>query len=282
MAALDPFPVLLHCDARTPSTVFREMTADLPGRVTVMPRHETPWGLWGAVEAELEGYRLALHATDAGHVALLSGADYPLVSSGVIADVLRSMEGRSLTYARPMPVPEWGRDGGRWRLRFRFTAWNRHMVWVPVPRRMPQGVVPAGGSSLKLLARSHVAALLRAVEERPDLVRRWRHTWTPDETFIPSLLHTPAFVPRWTEERVRGSAWVIRWVGRRPQSPPWLTMDDLDELRQELSRPSDGVVKLFARKFSTDRSTPVLEVIDREFRSSGLVPAGWPMTSSPQ
>jgi hypothetical protein len=140
------------------------------------------------------------------------------------------------------------------------------MLVLPVPRRLPSNLVLAGGSQSKILARHHVAALVRAVERRPDLVRRWRHTWIPDETFVYSLLHTPDLVPHWEEERVRASAWVIPWPDASVKSPPWLTAADLDVLRRACEDPRSGPLRLFARKFATDVDTAVLDELDRSFR----------------
>ncbi|PWW21802.1 core-2/I-Branching enzyme [Geodermatophilus normandii] len=270
--ALDPFPVFLHVDSRTSPAAFDAMTTGLPDRVTLLPRRPTPWARWGAVSAELDGYRAALAATDASHVALLTGSDYPLRSTAGISDVLSGLAGRSIVWSRRLPIPEWGHGGGSWRVRFRFSAWRKHLLWLPVPRRLPHGVVLAGGSPLKVLAREHAAALLAAVDARPDLVRRWRSTWAPDETFVHSLLHTPSMVPGYEERSLRGPAWVIRWDGSPRKSPPWLTSADLPVLRRERDEPEDGVPKLFARKFSSDVDPDVLDHIDRAFRQ----PAGEP------
>ncbi|SFF51230.1 beta-1,6-N-acetylglucosaminyltransferase [Blastococcus tunisiensis] len=269
VAALDPFPVFLHCDARTPGDVYDRMTASLPDRVTLLPRRSTPWGGWGAVEAELDGYRAALAATDATHVALLSGSDYPLMASAAIAGTLAGLPGRSIAWSRPMPVPEWGLGGGLGRLRYRFAPWRKRTLVLPLPRRLPRGVVPAGGSQSKVLARSHAAAVLRVLDGRPDLVRRWRRTWIPDETFVYSVLHTPALVPGWERERIRAGAWVIHWAERGPaKSPAWLTVDDLDMLRRVCADPPDGAAKFFARKFGTAVDTAVLDEIDASFRGA--------------
>src|SRR3954454_16524877 len=72
VTALAPFPVFLHCDARTPDDVFARMTTDLPDRVRLMPRRRTAWARWENVAAELDGYRAALVDTDASHVAVLT------------------------------------------------------------------------------------------------------------------------------------------------------------------------------------------------------------------
>ncbi|WFR66460.1 hypothetical protein P9139_16845 [Curtobacterium flaccumfaciens] len=101
MGALAPFPVLLHCDAGTPDDVFAAMTADLPGRVQVLPRMRTGWAKWENVAAEVAGYRAALASTDAGHVAVLTGSDYPLASADEIAGLLAAnRDDRSSTSTR--------------------------------------------------------------------------------------------------------------------------------------------------------------------------------------
>jgi Core-2/I-Branching enzyme len=274
VSALDPFPVFLHCDARTAQPVFDEMTDRLPDRVTVLPRRRTPWGSWGNVAAELDGYRAALRGSDATHVAVLSGSDYPLASAEEITGYLDARRGRSIGWCFPLPKEGWA-GGGYWRLRYRFAAWRKHMLALPVPRPLPRGVVLAGGSQWKILARPHVEALLRAVDQRPDLVRRWRRTWIPDETFVYSILHTPDLVPGWRDEHVNSDPWVIHWSDGERRSPAWLTSADLDVLGIRRSGDSGRGPALFARKFATSVDTEVLDRIDRSFRGSpSLGPVG--------
>lgn len=267
--ALDPFPVFLHCDVRTPDDVFERMTAGLPARVTVLPRRRTAWARWENVAAELDGYRAALATTGASHVAVLTGTDYPLMSTAEMVEHLQQLPGRSVTESQPLPMPQWGRDGGYWRLRFRFAAWRKRMLLLPLPRRLPRGVAFAGGSQLKVLAREDAAAVLRAVDDRPELVRFWRSTWIPDETFVYSVLHTPELVPDFERRRLTGNAWFIRWGETRRKSPPWLTSADLPVLRQVRADPRGGVPTFFARKFSSSVDPTVVDEIDQTLRVPG-------------
>jgi hypothetical protein len=269
VAALDPFPVFLHCDARTLQATFVQMTHDLPARVTVLPRRPTPWGSWGAVLAEVDGYRASLATTSASHVALLTGSDYPLASSAAVLDRLAGLPGRSITESHPLPLPQWGHGGGLWRLRYRFRPWGKHMLVLPVPRRLPRDIVPAGGSQLKVLARPDAAAVVGTVDTRPDLTRFWRRTWIPDETFVHSVLHTPALAPGFADRQVPGMAWFIRWDGAPRKSPPWLTRADLPELRRVRTAEPQGTPILFARKFSSTADPAVLDEIDRTLRGDG-------------
>lgn len=269
--ALDPFPVFLHCDSRTPERVFEAMTRDLPARCTVLPRIATGWARWENVAAELAGYRAALAATDTTHVGLFTGTDYPIVSTAHVSAFLEDHRGRSIARYRLLPIPDWGRGGGRPRLRYRHRAVRKHMIRIPVPRRLPAGIVPAGGAQMKILAREHAAALLRFVDTRPDVVDFWRSTWIADETFVGSVLHSPGVVPDWAAENTSRDLWWQGWDGSPSKSPPFLDMSHLDWLhaaRAGTVEGGDGMPKLFARKFATLTSGELLDTVDRTLRAT--------------
>jgi hypothetical protein len=272
--ALEPFPIFLHVDARTPDTTFAAMTADLPSRCTVLKRTSTAWAQWGIVEAELEGYRAALQSTDATHFALFSGSDYPLASAKGIVDFLEKHVGVSFANVHELPYAQWGRSGGLARLRYRHWSIGKRMLRLPIPRRLPRGIVLTGGTQSKVLAREHARAVVEVAAGHPELVRFWRRTWVPDETFVYSMLNTPRFVPGWKTEVVPANLWWIGWDGRRRKSPPWLGIVHRDFLLSR-ARPIDGQIPvLFGRKFSTQLSTPVLDAIDAHFslRPNSLSP----------
>ena len=285
VAALDPFPVFLHCDVSTPDDVFAAMTADLPERCVVLPRIRTGWARWENVSAELEGYRAALESTDATHFALLSGADYPVASSAEIASTLQQYLGRTLAMFNEMPYPEWGRSGGLSRLRYRHWAFRKHMLRLPIPRRLPRGVALTGGSQMKVISREHAQAVVAAADNHPDLVKFWKRSWVPDETFVPSILSTPAFVPGWKNEHLRYTPWMIMWDDYGQKSPPWLGMQHLETLAQWRVASDSEIGVLFARKFSTEYSTELLDVIDAVYRQppvvEGVIEAATPDDARP-
>ncbi|WP_423919445.1 beta-1,6-N-acetylglucosaminyltransferase [Frigoribacterium sp. 2-23] len=266
--ALDPFPVFVHCDARTPDEVYDAMADGLPARARMMSRLRTGWARFENVEAEIEGYRLALETTDVTHVALLTGSDYPIASSVEIAELLAEHVGESFAYLHALPHPEW-RAGGYGRLRYRHWAWNKRMLRLPVPRRLPTGVVFAGGSQLKVLARHHAQAVVDAYDQNPDLVAFWRRSWVADETFVASILKTPRFVPHWEDELVTTSLWFIGWDGRRRKSPPWLTTEAVPALLTRRTDPRIPTDHVFARKFTTGTTDDVLDVLDDRFALRG-------------
>ncbi|SDT19605.1 Core-2/I-Branching enzyme [Friedmanniella luteola] len=265
VAALDPFPVFLHCDISAPEAVFAEMTSDLPARCRVLPRMRTGWARWENVAAELEGYRAAL-ATEATHVAVLTGSDYPLASTDEIDALLARHPGRSFARYHPLPYDQWGRSGGMDRLRYRHWVRGKRMLRLPVPRRLPRGLTFAGGSQLKVLAREHAAAVLEVADRRADLVRFFRRSWIADESFVGTVLSTPSLVPGWDREHVASWLWYIGWDGSRRKSPPWLGREDWPALERHARSSEGGVHPVFARKFSSDQDTGVLDLIDRELR----------------
>jgi hypothetical protein len=268
VAALDPYPVFLHCDVRASDEVFAEMTRDLPERCVVLERMATGWAKWENVAAEVAGYRAALAATDATHIAVLTGSDYPIASTAEIDAVLTAHTGRSLALYMPLPYAEWGPSGGLSRLRYRHWAYRKHMLRLPIPRQLPADITFAGGSQLKVLARDHARAVVDVFDSQPDLVRFFRRSWVADETFVGSVLNTARFVPDWDDQHVSAGLWWIGWDGSRRKSPPWLTMEHLDTLLNRASSERHGVPYVFARKFSTDLSSELLDVIDVRLRGA--------------
>ena len=261
--ALDPFPVFLHCDSRTPDAVHRAMTTGLPRRVTLLDRIPTPWAGWNLVEAEVAGYRAVLATGHRGHIAVLSGNDYPLASTGVIASLLDRHADQSFGSFDVLPRAPWGRSGGMSRVRYRHWVWAKRMLRIPVPRRLPASIIPAGGSMLKVLTAAHADLVVHTMDARPELVRFWRRTWCPDETFVHTVL--ASFEPGWDRERASNDLWFIDWRSGG-KSPQWLDLAHLARLTDIQPKGIGAPVFLFARKFSTATSSELMDVIDSTLR----------------
>lgn len=262
VGALGGLPVFLHVDAGTPDDVHAEMTAGLPESVRLLPRVRCGWAGFGVVQAELAGYRAALAETDAEHILLMTGADYPLQPADRLVDRLAGLRRASWADVETLPIADWGPMRGYDRFVFRNRVEGRRRIWSPVPRRLPSGIRPAGGAQTKILARHHVTQLLSILDERPDLLRFFREAWAPDEVMLPSILTSPELGMDWPSSHVRGDhAWFIDWGQKPSPNPRWLDESDLPALRAARTRPSAPA--LFARKFSED-SHQVLDRIEDE------------------
>ena len=290
IAAIDDVPVFLHCDARTSRDVAGDMTRGLPTRVTVCDRIATRRASWSLVEAELAGLRRLIKASTARHIAVLSGMDYPLVSMQEIVDELGRWDGQSYFRNVRIPFPQWSTkahpDGGLWRLRHRFVTVKGQVVyWRGIPLRWPRRrdippeLEPRASSQWKIYARDHVRMLLDIVEARPDLVRFWRSTLVPDESFAASMLGSRVLFGSHAMPPCLAHPWFMSWppAGSHPR---WLESADFEDLSDaRWARPVDPVTvlggtgtytlshrRLFARKFSTDVDTGILDRIDDELR----------------
>lgn len=288
--SLHDVPIFLHCDAKTSEDQFSAMIARAPDRVHVCRRIPTSLASWSLVEAEVLGLRQAVSRTNASHIAVLSGSDYPLLSVPGLLEELQRWPGQSYFWNVPLPHRPWDTprhpDGGLWRLRRRFWTRDGQVVFArgvplrwPVPREVPPGVEPRAGSQWKIYARRHVIALLDIIDSRADLVRYWRSSLVPDETFVASVLGSealmgrPALAPCWLQP------WFTSWPGDA-QHPRWLVARDFDRLAAAAQGPSVGPAdaisqarhdagphrKLFARKFSTSTASHLLDRIDEELR----------------
>jgi hypothetical protein len=272
VAALDGVRIFLHCDAKSPREVHERMVVGSPERVTAVPRLSTYLASWSLVDAELLALRSAVNETAAQHIAVLSGSDYPLAPVETLVDRLaKDWADRSIIWNVPLPHREWDtrfhRDGGRWRLRYRFITRNGRVIYFkgaplrsPIPRRIPAGLEIRAGSQWKIYARRHAEALLRAVDDKPDLVRFWRSTLVPDETFAATMLASPTIVGSDAIAPSQFHPWFMVWPGDMPQHPRWLIDTDFDRLAEVANQAEP---KWFARKFSS-KPEALLDRIDRE------------------
>jgi hypothetical protein len=265
---LAPAPVFLHVDRGADPAVHRELAAGAAERdhVTLTPRSRSAWASWGQVEAALTGLRAA-HERGVSHAVIVSGQDYPLVPYSEIQAFCRRYEETSFMPSWPLPSPMWGPNGGMERLRHLHQPVRRRRFRIPIPRPLPRGLDPYAGASWFMLARPAIGDLLRFVDERPDVVRFYRHAWTPDEMFI----HTALLNSATSGEIVNENLWFVTWTPNA-KHPKVLDAGDAPALLKAAGRPSstggESRVKLFARKFDTDADAGILDVLDQR-----LVPA---------
>ncbi len=261
-----PAPVLLHIDSATSRTTYRWMVTGLPEQVRLLPRRRSRWGGFGQVLAELDGLAAAA-ALDVDHVAVLTGQDFPLVAAGHIGAFSAAHTGRSFFATFPVPTPFWERGGGLRRFRHYNLALGRpfpvRRLRVPARRSPPAGVALRGGSPYHLLAADHVRAVLAYCNARPDVLRFWRTVWAPDESFLPSVLHS--CVP--AQEIINENLWFIDWPAAGGAHPRVLDLSDAPALADAVTSGADtggrARTKLFARKLDSTTSADLLAVLRR-------------------
>lgn len=260
--SLGDAPTFLHVDDAARGDVFDALASGAHRRDTVrlLPRRRTGWAGWGIPEATLSGLGAA-HAHGARHAVVLSGQDYPLVPPDAIQAFSQHNPERSFVSTWELPTPMWGRRGGMERVRYWHQPIRGRRFRLPIPRRLPSGITPFGGSAWSMLSRRAIEDLNRFTSHRPDVVRFYRHTWIPDEMFI----HTALMNARSAREIVNENLWFMDW-GDGGKHPRVLDADDSDALLEAAGEESEtggpARAKLFARKFDAAADSTILDVLD--------------------
>lgn len=257
LAALAPAPCAIHLDAKSDDSEFAGL-ADLPGDITMLPRHVCHWGGFGHVEASLKGLRWA-RERNLDHVTLLTGQCYPLVTLAAIENGLDELDGRSIIDHRPFPMPRW-EEGGYNRIdRFHLQAFGRRFALKPWPRHLPAGLQPWGGSSYWSLSREAIAYVLDFLAAYPEVERYFQTVQIPDEVFFQTILASGPLRETLVDAGIHHIEWtlnqpsphIIGDAKRAMASGKWFTrkvedltvIGEIEALRTELpGRPGAPIV----------------------------------------
>lgn len=242
----------IHVDRRAPDAVMATVERELGGRpdVRLLPRHPVHWASFGPVRAALEGVHALLESPEPlDYGVLLTGQDYPLRSADEIESTLADAGGRSFITFRP-PEGRFLRRLTRWHwhgnlLGRRVRLPNRFMP-LTVRRTIPAGLTPYTGSAHWCLARECLEHVERA---DPEIVRFFRWSAVPDESFFQTLLLSSPLAETLVNDDLR----YVDWSEGGP-SPRVLTSYDLERMTRSSA--------LFARKFDPRVDSAVIDALD--------------------
>jgi hypothetical protein len=286
LRVLDPLTVFLHCDLSTPASELAAMLEGASERVTTLERRAAWRGGWSLVNIELHALKAALEQTEADYIVLMSGACYPLLSAEALEAELASTPGQSRLNHWRLPYAPWGSrlgaDGGLWRLKFRFLARAGRPVKlggrpIPIgPARVPAGLELYGGSHFKVYARAHAQQLLTVLGSQPELIRFFRTSFIPEESFAQSILKSPELVGETAEQILPAEPWYLEFPQSREEGQDahghgdWLDPEAFAAIEAAGAPAGPGHPHLeralFARKFRS-ASTELLDRIDRELHT---------------
>ena len=195
--------VAIHFDARAPRADFERLKtalADNPRVVFPKRRLRCGWGEWSLVAATLEALKAAVAAFPrATHFYLLSGDCMPIKTAEYAH---ARIEERDADFIECFDFHEsdWIKTGFKeerliYRHWFnertqakRFYASFHLQKRLGLTRQPPKGIQVMIGSQWWCLRRQTVEAILELIAARPDVVRFFRTTWIPDETFFQTLV----------------------------------------------------------------------------------------------
>ncbi|WCR10147.1 glycosyl transferase [Paracoccus stylophorae] len=195
--------VAIHYDRRAPEAEYRAIRSALADdpNVTFAPRRiRCGWGEWSLVAASLETLRTAERVfQQATHFYLLSGDCMPIKSAqftrqyldGDDCDYIESVDFfhgdwiKTGIKAERLIYRHWFNERTHKTLFYASMAWQRRLG---LTRRLPDDLQIMIGSQWWCLRRQTVESMLALIDSRPELVRFFRSTWIPDETFFQTLV----------------------------------------------------------------------------------------------
>lgn len=185
---------------------IREALADNPSVIVVPRRHKCGWGTWSLVAATLETLRAAEAGfPQASHFYMLSGDCMPIKSAEYAHAFL---DAEDCDYIESFDFFEsgWIKTGFREdRLIYRHFFNERKHRWLfyacydlqrrlNLTRALPADLQIMIGSQWWCLRRETVEKVLAFCRQRRDVIRFFRTTWIPDETFFQTIVRH--LVPR--------------------------------------------------------------------------------------
>ena len=195
--------ISIHFDARAPKEAFGRIQAGLgdnPNVTYARQRIKCGWGEWSLVQATLYAVEAAVDAFPrATHFYMVSGDCMAIKSSGYAHDFLDS---RDVDYIESFDFFEsdWIKTGFKeerliYRHLFNERTQKRRFYWsfwtqrrLGLVREVPADIQVMIGSQWWCLRRRTIEAILDFARERRDVMRFFRTTWIPDETFFQTLV----------------------------------------------------------------------------------------------
>ncbi len=195
--------VAIHFDARAGAAAYRQLQAAFQGNARVAfaaRRIRCGWGEWSLVAATLHAVRAAEAAfPEATHFYMLSGDCMPIKTAEFIH---QRLEAASCDYIESFDFFEsdWIKTGMKEdRLHYRHLfneRRNKRLFYAALDlqrrlglsRKVPDDLNMMIGSQWWCLRRRTIEAILGFCQSRPDVMRFFRTTWIPDETFFQTIV----------------------------------------------------------------------------------------------
>ncbi|MEZ5721647.1 MAG: DUF5928 domain-containing protein [Paracoccaceae bacterium] len=195
--------IAIHFDARAPKADYekiRAALADNPNVTFAARRQKCGWGGWSLVEGTLEAVRAAVDAFPrATHFYMVSGDCMSIKSAEFAHDYL---DAEDVDYIESVDFfsSGWIKTGIKEdRLIYRHyfnerthkTLFYAALDWqrrLGLKRKIPEDLQIMIGSQWWCLRRRTIEWILDFIRRRPDVVRFFRTTWIPDETFFQTLV----------------------------------------------------------------------------------------------
>lgn len=196
--------VMIHFDASSPEEERQAVIAlehEYPQLVRVISQVPCRWGEWSLVEAVLVVMREFEKMPDKpDYIHLMSAADFPIRPIADMQEFLRRNPDQDYIESYDITKHCWVKAGpsierfhqyypvnfrtSRRTFDFLYHLQRKLRIW----RKIPLSMAPHMGSQWWTLRWSTCAKVLDFIGKNPHLVKYFRSTWIPDETFFPTVI----------------------------------------------------------------------------------------------
>jgi len=251
---------VVHVDGRAPRDVLDHMTKHAATRsnINLTERYNCRWGGFGLVRATFACVHAGLRLPQGfDYGVLLSGQDYPIKPLSFMMAFLNDRRGKQFIESFRLDLKNrWSADIGVWNPLNKVTWYTipirGRRIHIPFRRRFPSGLHPFGGSQWWCLSRDCLDYIARFAQEKPRVLRYFRHVFIPDESLFHTIILNSSFAPQVVSDDLH----YTDWARPNPAVPRTLDLSDFERLRASN--------KLFARKFDIAHDNKVLDLIDSE------------------
>lgn len=194
--------VAIHFDARAPREDFQNLKAALADNPNVCFAHRVKcgWGEWSLVQGSLNALNAGYDAfPEATHFYMISGDCMPIKPA---AHMRKFLDGDNRDYIEHNDFfkSDWIKVGFK-EERLIYRHWfnergNKPLFYLSTKmqkllgmrRDLPKGLQIMIGSQWWCLRRDTITKLLDLLNTRPDIIKFFKTTWIPDETFFQTLV----------------------------------------------------------------------------------------------
>lgn len=226
--------IVLHLDASVKGQQRADFLAEVRecGEVEEAKPVKCRWGDWSLVAATLSGLKKFRDGGDQiSHIILLSGTHFPIRSPRELEAFLDNYPDTDFIEAQDAETKTWVRSGPNLE-RFQYfypIDFQAHRRWyelvfalqkkIGVKRSLPEGLRPHLGSQWWCLRFSTCVRILDFLHSHPKVIRYFKSTWIPDESFFQTLVANLC-----KQEEVTNGPFVLHAL--TPQGRPYVFHND--------------------------------------------------------
>ena len=268
----------IHIDKYSSIEPFQKL--NLPENVSfVQKRERVNWAGFSIVKATINLIKAAIDSGDNySHLVLLSGLDYPIKPAQAISDYLVSNPNKqfirftymqdSEDYYMGMLTKYFFRDIFPFIPNRQFRRIARYLsekITKPLNRKYFSEFKPCAGSQWWALSLDCAKYILNFVEQRPDVVSYYKHTFAPDEHFFHTIVANSPYFDQivYEKNKLTGPHNFANLHIIHPTLVKVYTKDDFDEIQKSN--------KFFVRKVNTAQSTELLNKINDKILFANLI-----------